>query len=148
MQRHVEDAVSKGAALVAGGRRPDRPGFFYEPTVLSGFAPDSLVNTEETFGPIAPIRAFATEREAREVIAACDLGLVSSVFTENVDRAWRWAERLRTGIVVINDNSNFWEPHVPFGGMSGTRSGVGRLGGWHVLDFMSDYQTVAFHVGA
>jgi len=72
----------------------------------------------------------------------------TAVFTEEVDEAWRWAERLRTGLVVVNDNSNFWEPHVPFGGMSGTGSGVGRLGGRHVLEFMSDYQTIAFHVAS
>jgi acyl-CoA reductase-like NAD-dependent aldehyde dehydrogenase len=60
--------------------------------------------------------------------------------------AWKWAERLRTGVAVINDQSNYWEPHVPFGGMSGTRSGVGRLGGKQILEFMSDLQTIAFHV--
>lgn len=147
MQRHVADAVAGGATVVVGGNRPERPGFFHEPTVLTGFAPDALVNREETFGPIAPIRAFASADEAAALIDACDLGLVSSVFTENVDDAWRWAERMRTGVVVVNDNSNFWEPHVAFGGMSGTSSGVGRLGGRHVLEFMGDLQTVAFHVG-
>lgn len=146
MERHVADAIAKGAQVVAGGKRPKRPGFFHEPTVLAGFAPDALVNREETFGPIAPILGFEGEDQAASLIAASDLGLVASVFTENVDQAWRWAERLRTGVVVVNDNSNFWEPHVPFGGMSGTSSGVGRLGGRHVLEFMSDLQTVAFHV--
>jgi succinate-semialdehyde dehydrogenase/glutarate-semialdehyde dehydrogenase len=79
-------------------------------------------------------------------VESCDLGLVSSVFTESVDDAWRWAERLRTGVVVVNDNSNYWEPHVPFGGMAGTASGMGRLGGREVLSFMADLQTVAFHL--
>lgn len=147
MTAHVEDAVAKGGTVVVGGERPDRPGFFYQPTVIKDVADDALVNREETFGPIAPIRGFGSEEEAWRFIRRCDLGLVSSVFTENLDRAWRWAESLRTGIVVINDNSNFWEPHVPFGGMSGTASGVGRLGGRHVLEFMSDLQTVAFHLG-
>lgn len=146
MQAHVSDAVAKGARVAAGGKRPDRPGYFYEPTVLDQFSPDALVNREETFGPIAPIRGFSSDEEARELIAACDLGLVSSLFTQDIDQAWKWAESLRTGIVVINDNSNFWEPHVAFGGMSGTSSGVGRLGGRHVLDFMADYQTLAFSV--
>lgn len=146
MERHVGDAVAKGARIVAGGKRPPGPGFFHEPTVLVGFAADALVNREETFGPIAPIRAFSGADEAAALIGESDLGLVASVFTRDVDQAWRWAERLRTGVVVVNDNSNFWEPHVPFGGMSGTSSGVGRLGGRHVLEFMSDLQTVAFHV--
>ncbi|GGC11736.1 aldehyde dehydrogenase [Novosphingobium endophyticum] len=146
MEEHVADAIARGATLISGGKRPKRPGFFHEPTVLSGISADSLVNTEETFGPIAPIRSFETEDEAQNLVEASNLGLVSSVFTENIDQAWHWAEWLRTGIVVINDNSNFWEPHVAFGGMSGTGSGVGRLGGRHVLDFMSNLQTVAFHV--
>lgn len=146
MVAHVQDAVAKGATVVAGGGRPELPGYFHEPTVLVDYSEDSLVNVEETFGPIAPIRRFKSEEEARRFIASCDLGLVSSIFTENVDRAWRWAESLRTGVVVVNDNSNYWEPHVPFGGMSGTRSGVGRLGGRSVLEFMSDLQTIAFHL--
>jgi succinate-semialdehyde dehydrogenase/glutarate-semialdehyde dehydrogenase len=143
---HLEDAVVKGAEVVAGGRRPDRPGFFFEPTVLVGFSEDSLVNTEETFGPIAPIRSYTSEEEAWRLIDSCDLGLAASLFTQDVDRAWHWAERLRTGLVVVNDNSNYWEPHVPFGGMAGKTSGVGRLGGRHVLDFMADVQTIAFHL--
>lgn len=146
MEEHLADARSRGATVVAGGSRPDRPGFFHEPTVLRGFPEDALLNREETFGPIAPIRGFSSEEEARRFIEGCDLGLVSSVFTESLDEAWRWAESLRTGVVVVNDNSNYWEPHVPFGGMSGTASGVGRLGGKAVLEFMGDHQTVAFHV--
>lgn len=146
MESHVADARQKGAEVVAGGRRADRPGFFYEPTVLVGFSRDSLVNTGETFGPIAPIRPFASDEDAWDFINACDLGLASSLFTESVDDAWHWAERLRTGLVVVNDNSNYWEPHVPFGGRSGMNSGVGRLGGRQVLEFMGDLQTIAFHV--
>jgi succinate-semialdehyde dehydrogenase/glutarate-semialdehyde dehydrogenase len=146
METHVADAVKKGARVVAGGNRPDLPGYFHEPTVLVDYSLDSLVNREETFGPIAPVRGYSGEREAMEAIGSCELGLVSSVFTENINEAWKWAERLRTGVVVINDQSNYWEPHVPFGGMSGTRSGVGRLGGKQILEFMSDLQTIAFHV--
>jgi succinate-semialdehyde dehydrogenase/glutarate-semialdehyde dehydrogenase len=146
MVEHLEDAAARGARVVAGGRRPDRPGYFFEPTVLVGFSEDSLVNREETFGPIAPIRSYADEEEAWRFIDSCDLGLASSLFTKDLDRAWHWAERLRTGLVVVNDNSNYWEPHVPFGGMSGTASGVGRLGGRQVLDFMADLQTIAFHL--
>jgi succinate-semialdehyde dehydrogenase/glutarate-semialdehyde dehydrogenase len=146
MEAHLADAVQHGATVVAGGKRPDLPGFFHEPTVLVDFTKDSLVNTRETFGPIAPVAGFANETEAWEYIDACDLGLAASIFTRDLDEAWRWAERMRTGLVVVNDNSNYWEPHVPFGGMSGTRSGVGRLGGREALAFMSDVQTVAFHV--
>jgi succinate-semialdehyde dehydrogenase/glutarate-semialdehyde dehydrogenase len=146
MERHVADARERGATVVAGGGRPELAGWFHEPTVLTGFTEDCLLNREETFGPIAPVRAFGDEEEAWRFVESCDLGLVSSVFTESVDDAWRWAERLRTGVVVVNDNSNYWEPHVPFGGMAGTASGMGRLGGREVLSFMADLQTVAFHL--
>lgn len=147
MTAHLQDATDKGATIVAGGKRPDLPGYFYEPTVLVDFSLDSLVNKEETFGPIAPIRGFSKDEEAWDYIKSCGLGLVSAVITENVDRAWTWAEKLRTGIVVVNDQTNYWEPHIAFGGMSGTASGVGRLGGRHTLEFMSDLQTIAWDIG-
>ena len=77
--------------------------------------------------------------------ASVVLGLVSAVFTRDLDAAWHWAERLRTGITVVNDHTNYWEPHIPFGGMAGTASGIGRLGGRRTLEFMSDLHTIAFH---
>lgn len=147
MTAHVDDAKSHGATVIVGGGRPELPGFFYEPTVLTDFTPDSLVNREETFGPIAPVRAFSSDDDAWQCIEACDLGLVSAVFTENASKAWQWAERLRTGIVVINDKTTYWEPHIPFGGMAGNASGIGRLGGRHTLEFMSDLQTIAWDIG-
>jgi succinate-semialdehyde dehydrogenase/glutarate-semialdehyde dehydrogenase len=144
---HVKDAADKGAKILRGGRRtPNLSGYFYEPTVLVDFPIDSLVNREETFGPVAPIASFKDEAAAWEYINACRFGLVSAVFTQDIDRAWHWAENLRTGITVVNDFSNYWEMHIPFGGMSGTDSGVGRIGGRHTLEFMSDLKTIAFHV--
>ena len=147
MTAHLEDATSKGARVAAGGTRPDGPGFFYEPTVIVDFPIDSLVNKEETFGPIAPIASFKTDDEAWEYINACDLGLVSSVFTKDIDRAWHWAEALNTGITVVNDWPHFWEHHLPFGGMGSNSSGVGRIGGRHTLDFMTDLKTIIFNIG-
>lgn len=147
MTTHLNDAVDKGAKIVAGGKRPDRPGFFYDPTVLVDFSNDSLVNREETFGPIAPIKSFKTEKEAWECINECNLGLVSAVFTQDIDRAWTWAEGLNTGLTVINDWTHFWEHHLPFGGMASNQSGMGRIGGRHTLEFMSDLKTIAFSVG-
>lgn len=150
---HIEDAIGTGAKVMVGGRCPDLKdpfdrGYFYEPTVLVGFTPAALINREETFGPVAPIAAFADETDADAYIAACDLGLVSAVFTRSVDTAWRWAEKLRSGLVVVNDFTNYWELHIPFGGATRTNSGVGRLGGRHTLEFMSDLKTIAFNVKA
>lgn len=144
---HLQDAKQKGARVVVGGKRPDLPGFYYEPTVLVDFSIDSMVNKEETFGPIAPIKGFKSDQEAWDYINACDLGLVSSVFTKDVDKAWQWAEELNTGITVINDWPHFWEHHLPFGGMASNQSGMGRIGGRHTLEFMSDLKTIAFSVG-
>jgi acyl-CoA reductase-like NAD-dependent aldehyde dehydrogenase len=148
MGRHLDDARVKGAQIVSGGKRPNLPGFFWEPTVLTNFAIDSLVNTEETFGPIAPIKGFTSDQEAWDYINACDLGLVSAVFTKDVDRAWQWAESLNTGLTVVNDWTHFWEHHLPFGGMASNQSGMGRIGGRHTLEFMSDLKTIAFNIGA
>lgn len=147
MTRHLEDATSKGAKIVAGGKRPDRPGFFYEPTVMVDFPIDSLVNHEETFGPIAPIVSFKTDEQAWQYINACNLGLVSAVFTDDITLAWQWAESLETGITVINDWPHFWEHHLPFGGMASNDSGLGRIGGRHTLEFMSNLKTITFNVG-
>lgn len=143
---HVQDAQSKGARICVGGKRPPHPGYFFEPTVIDGFSKESLLNQEETFGPVAPVASFSSEAEAWELIEACNLGLVSSVFTQDVDRAWTWAERLRTGLTVVNEFTNYWEYHLPFGGRSGTDSGIGRIGGKATLKFMSEEQTIAFRV--
>jgi len=147
IEKHLQDALSKGARIVAGGKRPDRLGFFFEPTVLTNLPIDSLANHEETFGPIAKLRSFKNDDEAWKFINACNLGLVSSVFTRDVDQAWTWAEALNTGITVVNDFNHFWEHHLPFGGMASNDSGSGRIGGRHMLEFMSDLKTIAFNIG-
>lgn len=146
MVQHIRDACEHGATVVAGGNRPDLPGYFHQPTVLVDFTPDCLINREETFGPIAPIASFRNEDEITPFLDKCNLGLVSSIFTNDINRAWKWAEKLKTGMVVINDRSTYWELHIPTGGRSGSDSGTGRIGGRHTLEFMSDLQTLAFSV--
>jgi acyl-CoA reductase-like NAD-dependent aldehyde dehydrogenase len=115
--------------------------------VMTNLPIDSLANHEETFGPIAKLRSFKSDDEAWKYINACNLGLVSSVFTHDVDQAWTWAEALNTGITVVNDFNHFWEHHLPFGGMASNDSGSGRVGGRHMLEFMSDLKTIAFNIG-
>lgn len=145
--RHIDEATSKGAKIIVGGHRPRRAGYFFEPTVMTDLPLDSAANREETFGPVAKIKSFKKDEEAWKYINACDLGLVSSVFTRDVDNAWRWAEQLNTGITVVNDFNHFWEHHLPFGGMASNESGLGRIGGRHTLEFMSDLKTIAFNIG-
>jgi succinate-semialdehyde dehydrogenase/glutarate-semialdehyde dehydrogenase len=145
--KHIADATAKGAKVISGGKRPDRPGFFFEPTVMVDLPIDSLANQEETFGPIAKIKSFRSDEEAWRYINSCDLGLVSSVFTQDVDKAWTWAEELNTGITVVNDFNHFWEHHLPFGGMASNASGTNRIGGRHTLEFMSDLKSICFNIG-
>ncbi|RNM16176.1 NAD-dependent succinate-semialdehyde dehydrogenase [Nocardioides pocheonensis] len=122
----VDDAVSKGATCVTGGRVPDGAGYFYEPTVLTGVPSDARVLSEEIFGPVAPIATFRTDEEAIEAANRTEFGLVSYVFTRDVQRALRVCEALETGMVGLNQGivSN---AGAPFGGVK--QSGTGREGG-------------------
>ena len=145
---HVGDALQRGAKAIAGGRRPDgAPSpLYFEPTVLTGVTRDAVINTEETFGPVAPLLAFDTDKEAFDIARDNKYGLVSSVFTRDIDRAFRYVGEMPTGIVNINDTSNYWELHIPFGGASGKQSGIGRVGGKHALMAMCDLKTATFTV--
>ncbi|MGH2435732.1 MAG: aldehyde dehydrogenase family protein [bacterium] len=146
--RHLSDAVERGAHVLTGGRRAAgmATDLYYQPTVLVGVTRDAAINREETFGPVAPLAAFDTDEEALEWANDNTLGLVSAVFTTNLARAFWFAERLRTGIVNVNDSTNYWELHIPFGGVAGKRSGIGRLGGKHTLLEMTDLRTICLDV--
>jgi succinate-semialdehyde dehydrogenase/glutarate-semialdehyde dehydrogenase len=122
----VEDAVGKGATCLTGGRRPDGPGYFFEPTVLTGVSPDARVLSEEIFGPVAPIATFRTEDEAIAAANKTEYGLVSYVFTQDLTRALRVSDALETGMIGLNQGmvSN---AGAPFGGVK--QSGTGREGG-------------------
>lgn len=102
--RHVEEAVAKGATLVAGGAaRPDIGPYFFEPTILDGVVPDMTVCSEETFGPVVSIYRFKTEDEAVEHANSTPYGLNSSVWTKDGRRGRAVAARLRTGTVNVNE---------------------------------------------
>jgi succinate-semialdehyde dehydrogenase/glutarate-semialdehyde dehydrogenase len=148
VSEHVGDAVQRGAEAITGGKRPDGAlsPLYFEPTVLIGVTRDAMINTEETFGPVAPLLVFDSDEEAYDVARDNRYGLVSSVFTQDIDRAFRYVEEMPTGIVNINDTSNYWELHIPFGGASGKDSGVGRVGGKHALMAMCDLKTATFTV--
>jgi succinate-semialdehyde dehydrogenase/glutarate-semialdehyde dehydrogenase len=145
---HVRDAMARGASVLTGGKAPVRSPspLYFEPTVLTGVTRESMINREETFGPVAPLISIDSDEEAFEIAAENRYGLVSSVFTQDVDRAFRYIEEMPTGIVNVNDTSNYWELHIPFGGMSGKDSGTGRVGGRHALAAMCDLKTATFTV--
>jgi succinate-semialdehyde dehydrogenase/glutarate-semialdehyde dehydrogenase len=122
----VDDAVRRGAEVVVGGKPLDRDGYFYPPTVLTNVPEDAQMRHEEIFGPVAPVVAFETEEEAIAAANDTEYGLVSYVFTRDLDRALRVCERLETGMIGLNQGivSN---PAAPFGGVKA--SGLGREGG-------------------
>lgn len=148
MDKHVSDAIAKGARLVYGGRRAKgfKTTLFYEPTILENCPQNSLVNLEETFGPIAPLVPFRTNEEALSIARQGNYGLLASVFTTSARNAFYFAENLKVGVVNINEHSNYWEVHIPFGGACGTKSGLGRIGGKHAILAMSDIKTIVWDV--
>jgi len=144
MDEHVADAVQRGATIVSGGERAS--GFptdlYWQPTVLDGVPADALVATEETFGPVAPVVAIDSLEHAVELANASPYGLLSAIFTRDLAKGLRYADEVKTGWVNINESSNYWEPHLPFGGRSGTASGIGRVGGSAPMDAFTELQTV------
>lgn len=129
VERHVEDAKSKGARILAGGRRrDDLVGHFYEPTVLVDVNHDMDVMTEETFGPLLPVMKVKDEAEAVRLANDTPYGLGSSVWTRSKPRARRLVGEIDAGSVVINDcQANYGMPSLPFGGTK--ESGIGRTHG-------------------
>jgi succinate-semialdehyde dehydrogenase/glutarate-semialdehyde dehydrogenase len=119
----VDGAVSKGATLVMGGRRIDRPGSFMEPTILTDIDPDNPAFRQEFFGPVALFFRVKDEDEAIALANDSDFGLGGSVFTRDVARGERVASRVETGMMFIN-NIDWADADLPFGGIK--NSGYGR----------------------
>jgi acyl-CoA reductase-like NAD-dependent aldehyde dehydrogenase len=150
MDRHVADAVEKGAEVVLGGGRDEgRPtDLYYQPTVVDNVGVDTLINRDETFGPIVPLIPVDSDDEALAVANDSHLGLQAAVYTRSLGRAFRYLDHLRVGNVVVNDSTDYWEAHEPFGGAAGTRSGWGRIGGRYTMLDMTDLKTVVLDVGS
>src|SRR6185437_15123495 len=142
---HVRDALQAGARAVVGGGRPrerDR-GHFFAPTLLAGVTDTMRVMREETFGPVAPIATFATEDEVVERANATPYGLAGYVYTNDLSRAWRVAERLEFGIVGVNDALPS-TAQAPFGGLK--ESGIGREGGPEGMDAFLETKYISMGV--
>jgi succinate-semialdehyde dehydrogenase/glutarate-semialdehyde dehydrogenase len=148
MDEHVADALERGAAIVHGGERAG--GFptklFWQATVLDGVPADSRVATEETFGPVAPVVEITSLDQAIALANASPYGLLSAIFTRDLAAGLRYADEVKTRWVNIHDSSNYWEAHLPFGGRSGTASGIGRVGGTAPMESFTELQTVVLGV--
>ena len=143
-QRHVADAVAKGASILVGGRaRPDLGPFFFEPTVLEGVTPEMEVFADETFGPVVSVYRFDTAADAIGFANATEYGLNASIWTRSTTRGNRVGSQLRCGTVNINEGygSAYASNDAPMGGMK--TSGLGRRHGEHGLLEYTELQTVA-----
>ena len=149
MDRHIADALERGASVVAGGSRAS--GFptslYYEATVLDRVTPEMEVAAEETFGPIVPISTIRSEEQALAIVNESPYGLLAAVFTRDLGRGLRFAEAARAGWVNVNESSNYWESHLPFGGRAGSQSGLGRVGGRFSMETFTEFKTVILNLG-
>jgi succinate-semialdehyde dehydrogenase/glutarate-semialdehyde dehydrogenase len=131
VEAHVQDALSKGAMAMVGGKRHKLGHTFFEPTVLIDVNPGMRLATEETFGPVAPLFRFKTEEQAITFANSTPYGLAAYFYSRDVARVWRVTEKLEFGIVGVNDGIVATEV-APFGGVK--ESGLGREGSRHGLD--------------
>ncbi len=147
--RHVADAVERGAEVVLGGERAE--GFptdlYWQPTVLDEVTEEMEVAREETFGPVIPITRISSDDEALQIANGASYGLLTAVWTRDLARGLRFAEAVDAGWVNVNESTNYWESHLPFGGRAGSGSGVGRVGGSQVLDAFTEPKTVVLTLG-
>jgi succinate-semialdehyde dehydrogenase/glutarate-semialdehyde dehydrogenase len=141
---HVADALERGAELVVGGTRAT--GFptdlYWHATVLAEVTEEMDIAREETFGPVVPIVRIRSDEEALQIANSSQYGLLTAVWTRDLARGLRFAEAVDAGWVNINESTNYWESHLPFGGRAGSSSGVGRVGGSSVLEDFTEPKTV------
>ena len=136
VKEHVDNATSKGAKVELGGKTPEKDGFFFEPTVLSGVTTEMLVSREETFGPLAPIFEFETEEEVLRLANDTEFGLAGYFFSQDIARAMRVAQKLQCGMVGVN-TGKISAAEAPFGGVK--ESGYGKEGSLYGLE---EYQII------
>jgi succinate-semialdehyde dehydrogenase / glutarate-semialdehyde dehydrogenase len=141
VESHIADAKAKGAKVLIGGRRHERGGRFFEPTILTDVTPAMAVAREETFGPVAPIFRFQTEADAIALANATEFGLAAYFYGRDVGRIWRVAEALEYGIVGVNTGLISTET-APFGGVK--ESGLGREGSKYGIEEFLEIKYLCF----
>ena len=142
MDDHIADALEQGAELVMGGSRASGypTDLYYDFTILDRVPERSKVSQEESFGPILPILSARDDDDAVGVANRTHLGLQAAVFTNDLSKAFWYADRIRSGTVIVNDSTDTWETFQPFGGAAGTDTGWGR----QTIAEFTDLQTVVF----
>jgi acyl-CoA reductase-like NAD-dependent aldehyde dehydrogenase len=147
-EQHVADAMDAGAEVLVGGKRAPHLGseLFFEATVVDGVTDEMAIAREETFGPVVPVSTIRSEEEAVRIVNASPYGLLSAVFTRDLRRGLRYAEAVRAGWVNVNEGTNYWESHLPFGGAAGSASGVGRVGGRFSMERLTELKTVVVNL--
>lgn len=141
---YIEHAKQEQAKVLCGGKAPEMSGefakgFYIQPTLLEGLSYQSKVNQEEIFGPVATLTPFESEEEVLKMVNSTKYGLAASVWTQDLKRGHRMAQKIESGIVWVNT----WmlrDLRTPFGGVK--ESGVGREGGKHALEFMSEVKNI------
>ncbi len=147
-ERHVAQALAAGAVIVSGGARSPELGspLFFQPTVLTGVKRQMEIAREETFGPVAPITRIDGIEEAIGIVNASAFGLLNAIFTRDLRAGLHFAESVRAGWVNINEGTNYWESHLPFGGRAGSQSGMGRVGGRFSIERLTEMKTVVMNL--
>ena len=149
VERYIQIARDSGGQILCGGERPVigagfEGGAWLNPTLIADLHVNSIPSVEEIFGPVAVVHPFDDEEEALRIANGVQYGLSGSVWTQDITRAHRFAQKMETGMVWVNT----WlcrDLRVPFGGVKA--SGVGREGGRYSLEFFSDSQNICIHLG-
>ncbi|MDD5172458.1 MAG: aldehyde dehydrogenase family protein, partial [Candidatus ainarchaeum sp.] len=139
-EMYVELGKEQGAKMLCGGKRPSGKGFFYQPTIFTDVTKDMRIAKEEIFGPVLSVLEFEKLDDAIKIANSVEYGLSSSIYTRDVNNAFRAMERIEAGITYINSSTIGAEVHLPFGGVKGT--GHTREAGILGIDEFSNMKTV------
>lgn len=147
-ERQVVEARARGAEILTGGSRAPHLGspLFFEATVLDQVTESMAIALEETFGPVVPITPIDGPEDALAIIDRSPFGLLAAVFTRDLRRGIAFAESARAGWVNINEGTNYWESHLPFGGRAGSQSGLGRVGGRFSIERLTELKTIVVNL--